>query len=135
MSFSIYVNAFENEEWFHFPTAHLRSRFAPYLIRDDDGLWAISFDQGASKSDMYVNDGIMTAGFAVNRPPADIEFWSIIAGILSDLPCVLYWPGGGAVVGSLKTLPHLPKDMVESLGLPFVSTDAEQIRQYVRDNS
>lgn len=135
MSFSIYVTAFENEDLYYFPTEAVRSRFARYIKSEDDGLWTIAFDEKSQGSDMYVDDGSMTDGFAVNRPSNDLEFWKIIAGILRDLPCVLYWPGGGAVMGSLDLLQHLPKSFVKKLGIPWVSTDPERIRQYVWDNS
>jgi len=39
---------------------------------------------------------------------------------------VLYWPGGGAIVGSLDMVQHMPADMVEALGVPWVSTDPEK---------
>ena len=65
----------------------------------------------------------------------EIAFWKIIGGILRDHPCVLYWPGTSAVMGSLDLLPHLPKVMVEKLGVPLVSIDPERIRQHVRENS
>jgi hypothetical protein len=74
-------------------------------------------------------------GFAVGRPHDDLEFWDIIGGILRDYPCVLYWPGTSAVMGSLDLLPHLPKLMVEKLGIPLVSTDGKRIRQHVWDHS
>ena len=75
------------------------------------------------------------SGFSVDNPPDYPEFWHIVAGFLKDYPCVLYWPGGGTVIGSLETLPHLPKGMVETLGVPWVSTDPARIRQYVGENS
>ncbi|MCC7049414.1 MAG: hypothetical protein IT562_22080 [Alphaproteobacteria bacterium] len=74
-------------------------------------------------------------GFFARHPPEELEFWAIIASILRDYPCVLYWPGTSAVMGSLDLLPHLPKIMVEKLGIPLVSTDPERIRQHVWDHS
>lgn len=76
----------------------------------------------------------MTSGFAVSRPPDFPSFWAIIAGILQDMPCVLYWTGKGAVIGKLETLPHLPTFFVERLGIPFVSSDPERILGYVRES-
>ncbi len=73
----------------------------------------------------------MIQGFVVHNPPPYLEFWEIIAGFLKDLDCILYWPGGGAVIARLEVLNELPKDMVEALGIPWVTTDPEQIRKYV----
>jgi hypothetical protein len=137
MSFSIFVSAFENEDSFRFPLAELRRRFAKHIREDDGMIWRIGFDEGPGGSDVYASDQEMISGFSVARPPDSLEFWEIIAGILRDLPCALYWPTTkqAAVMGSLDLLPHLPKDFIETMGIPFVSTDAERIRQYVWDNS
>ncbi len=135
MSFSLYMNAFENEDSHRFPMAILRKRFARHIVVDDGSVWRLRFDEDLGESEMYVDDTSMTDGFAVNKPPDSLGFWEIIAGLLQDLPCVLYWPGGGAVMGKLDMLHHLPKSFVEKLGIPFVSTDPERIRQYVGENS
>lgn len=39
------------------------------------------------------------------------------------------------VMGSLKSLPHIHRWMIEKLGIPLVSTDPERIRQHVWDHS
>jgi hypothetical protein len=137
MSFSIYVSAFENEDSFRFPAAELRRRFAKHTRKDDAVAWRIGFGEDPGESEIYVESGDMIDGFSVNRPPDSLEFWEIIAGILRDLPCALYWPTTkqAAVMGSLDLLPHLPKDFIETLGIPLVSTDPERIRRYVWENS
>jgi acetyl esterase/lipase len=113
----------------------LRKRFAGHIVVDDGSTWRLRFDEGRGESEMYVDNASVTDGFAVNKPPDHLGFWKIIAGLLQDLPCVLYWPGGGAVMGSLDLLPHLPRSFIEKLGIPFVSTDPERIRRYVGENS
>ena len=137
MSFSIFVSAFENEDSYRFPLAVLRERFAKHTRRDDSSGWRVGFDESPGESEIYIESGEMIAGFSVNRPSDSLEFWGIIAGILRDLPCALYWPTTkeAAVIGSLDLLPHLPKDFIETMGIPFVSTDPERIRQYVGENS
>lgn len=117
----------------------LRERFAKYTRRNDGTGWFIGgFGDEPGESEIYIEDDETISGFSVDRPPDHLEFWQIIAGILRDLPCALYWPTNNetaSVMGSLDLLQHLPKDFVETLGIPFVSIDAEQIRQYVRDHS
>ena len=147
MSFSIFVSAFENEDSYRFPLATLRQRFSKNIRREerlslpvrfgDSLIWRIGFDEGPGESDVYASDGETIDGFSVNRPPDYLEFWEIIAGILRDLPCALYWPTTkqAAVMGSLDLLRHLPKNFIEKMGIPFISTDPERIRQYVWDNS
>ena len=137
MSFDIYITAFENEDTFEFPVTELRKRFAGHIRDDATVPWSIGFREGFGESEIYFEGGEMIHGFAVSRPPDSLEFWEIIAGILRDLPCALYWPTTTeiAVMGSLDLLPHLPKDFIRTMGVPLVSTDPERIRQYVRENS
>jgi|CXWL01.1.fsa_nt_gi hypothetical protein len=135
MSFSIYVGVFEAGEIHRFPVAELRERFGEYLGEKGKYNFApLMFEPGVRAGEVHFDDGEMIDGFSVLRPPDYQEFWEIIAGILRDFPCLLYW-GHGAVMGSLDLLPHLPKDFVERLGIPWVSIDPERIRQYVWDNS
>lgn len=135
MSFEVIVQSFENEDSFWFPSEAVRQRFAKYIKEEKGRIWRLDFDGGGGLSEIYTDPGRLTNGFTVRKPPAAPLFWEIIAGILKDFPCVLFWPGSGAVMGSLNLLPHLPKDFVETFGIPFVSTDPERIRQYVWDNS
>lgn len=134
MSFDIYVSAFDNEAARHFPVKLLRDRFKDHIESEEHGCWQLAFPEGACSAELDAGSGDTTTGFAVGRPPDFPSFWKIIAGILQDLPCVLYWPGGGAVIGSLETLPHLPKQMIERLGIPRVSTDPDKIRRYVEES-
>lgn len=135
MSFDIFISAFEAGDAHRFPAASLRERFGEHLGSKDEFHFApLMFEPGVRAGEVHFDDGDMINGFSVLRPPDYLEFWEIIAGILRDFPCLLYW-GGGAVMGSLDLLPHLPKDFVERLGIPWVSTDPERIRQYVWDNS
>ena len=137
MSFDIFITAFENEDIYRFPISTLRERFAKHIIGDDGVVWCIGFDEGPGNSYVYLGGEEMIDGFCVNRPADYLEFWEIIAGILRDLPCLLYWPSTKptAIMGSLDMLRNLPKDWVDRVDIPFVSTDPERIRQYVWDNS
>ncbi|MGQ0675428.1 MAG: hypothetical protein ACT4N4_04995 [Rhodospirillales bacterium] len=137
MSFDIYVSAFEDEDSYKIPIATLRRRFGKHIKSESGPVWRIGFADEPGESDVYVDIGETTTGFAVGRPPNSLEFWEIIAGILRDLPCALYWPTTDevAVMGSLDLLRHLPKSFIEKMGIPFVSTDPERIRRYVWENS
>ena len=141
MSFDICISVFDNEDSYLLPVARIREAFEKHIGSDyGDGLWRLVFDEGPSlaevdiSTDAMIDGEAMVGGFVVSRPPGYLAFWEIIAGLLRDLPCVLYW-GGGAVMGSLDMLQHLPKSFVEAAGIPLVSIDPERIRQHVRDNS
>jgi hypothetical protein len=134
VSFSIYFGAFEAGDARKIPVAMLREKFGGHFGKKDSfGFVPLSFG-GGTAGEIHIDDGDFTDGFSVLMPPEDLEFWEIVAGILRDYPCLLYW-GVGAVMGSLELLPHLPAEFVKRLGIPFVSTDPERIRRYVGENS
>ena len=135
MSFTIFVNRFRDEKPAYFSAKELRRRFGPAVNGRARGASVLGFEEGKAWTTVDIPDGGVVDGFSIRNPVDYLEFWSIIAGFLKDLDCVLYWPGGGAVIGSLDLLPHLPKDFVESMGIPWVSTDPKRIRQYVWDHS
>lgn len=135
MSFEIYIDAFTNEEAGNFPASEVRRRFEAVIEGSILGCWRLAFAEGPSYAEIPIPKGNLVQGFVVFNPPSYLEFWEIVAGFLADFGCVLFWPGGGAVIASLDVLPHLPKDMVETLGIPWVTTDPARIRQYVEENS
>ncbi|MBL8704090.1 MAG: hypothetical protein JNM30_04565 [Rhodospirillales bacterium] len=138
MSFSIYVSAFHAEDSAWIPIDDIRERFSRFAISESGTTMYLQFSSPAlpaTELGFEIDAGEMIDGFFANHPPDEIEFWDIIAGILRDHPCLLYWPGTSAVMGSLDLLPHIPKVFVEKLGIPFVSTDGETIRRYVGENS
>lgn len=131
MSFEIYIDTFENEQSRRIPASEVAERFSSVIDREHLGYWKLTFQEGPSYAEIAVPRESMIQGFVVHNPPPYLEFWKVIAGFLKDLNCVLYWPGGGAVIARLEVLAELPKDMVETLGIPWVTTDPEQIRKYV----
>ncbi len=138
MSFSIYISAFNAEDSAWIPAEDIRSRFSAYVIGRDHAALYLQFSSPALPAAILgfeADAREVIDGFYISHPPDEIEFWDIIAGILRDHPCLLYWPGTSAVMGSLDLLPHIPKVFVEKLGIPFVSTDGETIRRYVGENS
>lgn len=135
MSFNIFVSTFRNEDTFNFPASEIESRFAPIIIGQRHGSWHLGFKEHGSFGEIPVPSEAFVDGFSVRNPPDNLEFWRIVAAFLRDFGSVLYWPGGGAVITSLELLQHLPSDMIESVGVPWVTADPERIRRYVRENS
>jgi hypothetical protein len=137
VGFCIYVGMFENESAYRVPTAAIRERFAGHIGSETNSTWRLAFDEGPSLAEVTLVGEDRIDGFAIDRPPDYRVFWEIIAGILRDFPCLLYWPyrKPTGVIGSLAVLPHIPKEFIQAMGIPLVSTDPERIRQYVRENS
>lgn len=140
MSFDISFSFFDHEEKHRIPRAALRARFGKHIKNEESGkCWRLTFDEGPTFAEVSSGSSIgdMIGGFVVRRPPEYLEFWKIVAGILRDFPCLLYWPNIPplGIVGSLDMIQHIPKGFIEAMGIPLVSTDPERIRQYVWDNS
>lgn len=135
MSFELYVSTFRDEEFFYFPAVHIRMHFSPIIVGQRHGSWCLGFDEGRSFGEIPMADGPLEHGFSVRRPPDHPVFWTIIARFLVEFGAVLYWPGGGMVVARANIVPHLPKSMVEGLGEPWITTDPERIRHYIRETS
>jgi hypothetical protein len=138
MSFDICFSMFDREEPLLIPRLKLLARFEDCLAGDDgDGDYRLAFDEGRTMSELALGNNTMIDGFVVRQPPDYSVFWNIVAGILRDFPCLLYWPGTppASIVGSMEMLQHIPKYFIEHMGIPWVSTDPERIRQYVWENS
>lgn len=130
MSFSIYISAFDKEDSAWIPLAEMRDPFSKHVIHEDPNMLYLQFGRislPATELGFEVGaDGVID-GFFVHHPPVEMEFGAIIAGLRRDDPCLLYWPGNSAVMGSLDLLPYVPKWMIEALGIPLVSTDPERV--------
>jgi len=69
----------------------------------------------------------------VSRPTVSPELWKGLAEILKRTTSVLYWSGTPCVVADASVIPHLPPDMIESLGDPVVTTDRDRILELIRN--
>jgi len=75
----------------------------------------------------------MTAGFMIARPAANEAFYQSLLNILQSTHSVLFWAGDNAlVVGQASTIEHLPEDMIDSLGKPFLATEPGQIPERIQ---
>jgi hypothetical protein len=138
MSFDIFIQSHRDGDVYWIPSSEMHRRFAGHIEREEPGFWSLTFNNGQEHGEVFTDAGDLSNGFMVARPPHSLQFWEIIAGILRDFPCVLFWPppkGTCPIVGRLDTISHLPAGMVEDLGVPIVSTDPAYIRSYVGKNS
>jgi hypothetical protein len=109
--------------------------FGPYTTSNkDDSCWVLRFRDGGV-SELNVDAGPDIDGFMVSRPPNSPELWRGIIEILKRTTSVLYWPGTPCVVADASVIPHLPPDMIESLGEPVVTTDRDEILELIATGS
>ena len=137
MSFEIYISCFRDGEPSTFPRALAEKIFGSYTTsKKDDPSWVLTFPDG-DKSELNLGPEPQIDGFMVNRPTGSPELWNGIIEILKRTSSVLYWPGEATacVVADAAVIPHLPPDMVESIGTPVVTTDSEKIQDVIRSSA
>ncbi len=139
MSFDIWITAFQDRNVAWIPIESILERFVPHITEAADDWYPLRFGSGQAfgSLSLHPRDDGYVPGLSINRPPDDLAFWRIVAGILRDFPCVLYWPSTirTSCMGKAELLRHLPEDFIESCGLPVVSTDGAHIRDWVSSHS
>jgi|JI10StandDraft_1071094.scaffolds.fasta_scaffold742789_2 hypothetical protein len=139
VNFDIWITVFRDGNVAWVPMESILERFVPYVSQAEDDWYPLRFGQQQASGglSLHPRDDCCVPGLSIERPPEDLAFWQIIAGILRDFPCVLYWPSTIKTfcMGKAELLPHLPKDFIESCGIPVVSTDAAYIRDWIGAHS
>lgn len=113
-----------------FPLAVVEETLGPYAKSRSKNGWQLHFPDGGV-CDLYFNPAPQTDGFMVSRPSGNPELWKGLIEILKRTTSVLFWPGGVPVVADISVIPHLPKDFIEALGEPVVTTDSDKIRALI----
>jgi hypothetical protein len=131
MSFDIFLGCFQNGKSLKFPQDIVEKALGQYVAERRKNCWVLSFPDGG-RSFLYIDDDNQVGDFSVNRPAASLELWQGLLDILRQTSTVLYWPGGGCVVGNAAVIPHLPPDMIKSLGTPIVATDTQTILDMIK---
>ena len=75
----------------------------------------------------------VTDGFMVAGPASHTDFYAALLRLLQTNNSALFWPGGNSlVIGRSSAIEHLPIEMIESLGGPFLVTEPRQIIDRIR---
>lgn len=131
MSFDIYLGCFQNGKSSTFPQDIVEKALGQYAAERRDGCWVLRFSDGG-QSFLYIDDDSKVGDFSVNRPVASPELWQGLLDILRQTSAVLYWPGGGCVVGNASVISQLPPDMIKSLGTPIVAANTQTILDMIK---
>src|ERR1700749_3219501 len=118
MSFDIYLICFDNGDPGYFSTNIMEKAFGSSLISKEGGHWTLKFPDGGGGR-MTTDDGQMANGFVMNRPSGG-DLYDAIYEIMRQTRTVLSWSFGGAAVADASVIPHIVKEMIESVGLPTV---------------
>jgi hypothetical protein len=136
MSFDVFLQCFGGD-----PTGV--SRFAVRALfpiveeGSEENGWSVCYDRANSCRIRVIparsNRELITS-LSVNRPCGDVRFWESVLAILRMGPMMLYWPGGGPLVGSEARVAEFPEEIAESLGQPLCVGSAQEIMDAIRES-
>lgn len=135
MSFDIYLQCVAGDP-VGVSRSAVRSLF-PIDEKSEPDYWSVFYDRlnsckinvTASKS-----DNELITSLSANRPCGDVRFWEAVLAILRMGPVILYWPGGGPLVGNNAIAADLPPEIVESLGQARAVGTAQEIMDAIRES-
>lgn len=125
MSFDISLCCFKGGNEDFFSTSIVEGAFGPFHVGDDAGEWVLQFP-GGGRCQVRVDDKPMMVGFIINRPAGD-GLYDAIYEIMRQTNTALWWSFGGAAVADSSVIPHLPPEMIKSLGEPTIVHSGDDI--------
>lgn len=130
MSFDMFMIRAENGKDAPIPLDVIEQAFGPFIKYRNLAGWELSFPDGG-RTFVYLKEDDGEHHFNVNRPAMSPELWTALLEILRQTGTVLFWPGGGAVVGDDSSIPHLLPEIAEIFGTPIVVRDGAEIIQLI----
>jgi hypothetical protein len=134
MSFDVYLQCFAGEPP-GIPRAAVRALFPIVEESSEADSWSVHYDRANSckiRVHPAKSNPELITSLSVNRPCGDVRFWESVLAILRMGPVILYWPGGGPLVGSESVAVELPREIAESLGQPLCVGSAQEIMDAIR---
>lgn len=125
MSFDIFLGCFHGGEVSDFPSSVIEKAFGPFTITKEPTCRVLAYPDGGH-SELYVDDTPAVSDFMVARPCRSPEFLQGLFDVLRETTSILYW-GQGCVIADAAVIPHLPPDMLESLGEPTFAAKPDDI--------
>ncbi len=136
MSFDIYLQCIAGEPP-GISRAAVRALFPVVEESSEPDYWSVRYDRANSCTIRVTpaksNRDLITS-LGVNRPCGDVRFWESVLAILRMGPVILYWPGGGPLVGSDLVAAEFPPEIAESLGQPRCVGSAQEIMDAIRES-
>lgn len=136
MSFDVFLQCFAGE-----PTgisrAVVRNLFPVVEENSERDSWSVHYDRMNSCRIQVTpakSNAELITSLGVNRPCGNVRFWESVLAILRMGPVILYWPGGGPLVGSERAVEELPQEIAESLGQARCVNSAQEIIEAIRES-
>ena len=133
MSFDTFLTCVNHGESCTIPRSMVEKAFSPFIEKRGEYPWKLI----DCLADVYIDTNTPEiSGFFVCRPPGDKQhpFWRALLEIMQKTQTVFFWPGGGAVVARLNVIPHMPPDMLKTLGTPDLVTDPGDFWDRIHDS-
>jgi hypothetical protein len=96
-----------------------------WLLGDDGEYWILQFPNGG-RCEVNVGEEPMTVGFMIIRPSGD-GLYDALYEIMRQTQTALSWSFGGAATANASVIPHLPPEMIKSVGLPTIVHSGDDI--------
>lgn len=129
MSFDVFLQCVAGDP-LGVPRAAVRALFPIMEEGSEPDCWHVRYGPAdwceIQVTEAKSNHELITS-LSVNRPCGDIRFWESVLAILKMGPVILYWMGGGPLVGSQATADKFPEETAESLGQPSCVRSAQEI--------
>jgi hypothetical protein len=132
MSFDIWLYCFKDGGADFFPTQIMKDAFAPFHVGNNGGYWILQFPNGG-RCEVRVGDEPTTAGFMIIRPSGD-RLYDAIYEIMRQTQTALSWSFGGAATAHPSVIPHLPPEMIKSVGVPTIVHSGDDIIKAIQSS-
>ncbi|KAF1047860.1 MAG: hypothetical protein GAK35_00480 [Herbaspirillum frisingense] len=148
MGMELYFNVWEKGEPGQMPLADLDAAFADAIVHreteGDEFFWRLEYampgpewktsaprDEELTSADAWTSADVygaitegtvppMCNGLTFSGAPDHPAFYASLIRLLQGATSAVFWPGENAlVIGQKESIPHLPQDMIESLGEPL----------------
>ena len=125
MSFDVDVQLVDKYFDQGFPRSVVEEAFRSYMHPIDAGLYRLTYPEGGS-SDLYLEQTPVINGFGVMAAGGNTLYDGIYK-IMSNVPHLyMYW-GGGSVVTDPATIPLMPDGLIKEFGSPTVVHSGQEI--------
>jgi hypothetical protein len=130
MSTEVFLHSFENGCPQQVPTAAVLTCFEPYITQTAASFLEVAFGP-ADSSTVYLDLAAPTVdNLMVHRPCGDPKLAECLFHVMQLAHFILFVPGEPVpIVVAAGAIPHVPPDMLQSLGQPRVTPD---LRAFVR---
>jgi hypothetical protein len=138
MGFELHIFAFKDGGPAWLPIQRVREAFGAHVSDTDSPqyAWQLCYDEPHQNGVMLMEhptDAGLLQGFIVDRPGADPRMWDTLASILASGPFALIFASGHPpLISNLEVVPHLPPDMIQSMGQPKLVRSGQEIVDEIR---